>query len=124
MSALAQLHDALLELVKASPIKHRLALAFSNCLKRIDPADLPSEVRPDFLGLIAELQSVQPLPGETAVQATVRKMSAEQADHCAARIVAIYDGIARAPASLARIPARDRRDEASQVVPLLYAAEA
>lgn len=124
MSALGRLHGATLELVKASPIKQRLALAFSNYLKELDPADLPLEIRPTFLGLLADLECVKPLPGESAVQATVRKMSAEQADRCAASIVELYDGVARAPSSVTRIPVRDKRDETPQVVPLLYAAEA
>lgn len=124
MSALGRLHGATLELVKSTPIKQRLALAFSNHLKELDPADLPLEARSTFLGLVADLECVKPLPGETAVQATVRKMSSEQADLCATRIVGLYDDVARAPSSVTRIPVRDKRDENSQVVPLLYAAEA
>lgn len=124
MSALGRLHDATLELVKASPIKQRLAFAFSNYLKDLDPSDLPTEIRQTFLGLLADLESVKPLPGESAVQATVRKMSPEQADRYAACIVELYDGVARAPSSVTRINVRDKREEAPQVVPLLYAAEA
>jgi hypothetical protein len=124
MSALGRLHGATLELVKGSPIKQRLALAFSNHLKELDPSDLPAEMRPAFLGLVADLECVKPLPGESAVQATVRKMSPEQVDRCAACIVELYDGVARAPTSIARLAPRDKREDSPQVVPLLFAAEA
>lgn len=124
MSALGRLYGATLELVRSAPIKQRLALAFSNHLKELDPSELPADMRPAFLDLRADLESVKPLPGESAVQATVRKMSADQADRCATCIVELYDGVARAPSTVTRLNAREKREDSPQVVPLLYAAEA
>lgn len=127
MTAWSRLHAATLELVKGSSIKQRLAVAYSSYLREVDPGELPSEIRSEFLDLIAELERVKPLPGETAVQATVRKMSADQADACAGRIVQIYGDLARSSAPpvsvVTRIPMRDKRDDAAPL-PLLYAAEA
>ena len=70
------------------------------------------------------------MPGETPVQATVRKMSAEDADLFAARIVVLFGEVARAsaapPVEVAAHDSRHERyaEEADNVVPLLYAAEA
>ena len=85
--------------------------------------DLPDAWREEFASICAELEMVRPLPGETAVQATVRKMSAEQADRCAARIVALVTGYAREAAGMLPRPTRDPRDRGDTVIPL-FAAEA
>jgi hypothetical protein len=122
MTAWNRLHAATLELVSSAPIKQRLSAAFSNHLKHIDTDELPEEVRASFLDLSQMLESVKPLPGETAVQATVRKMSPDQIDRCAIRIVELLGELNRAQANLARA-ARDKRENADTVVPL-FAAEA
>jgi hypothetical protein len=80
-------------------------------------------LRGPFADLHAELESVKPLPGETAVQATVRKMSHDQAEQFAARIVGLYGDLLRAPSSITKLPLRDKREDAA-VVPLMFAAEA
>ncbi len=122
-SAHGRLHAATLELTKSSAMKQRLASAFSTFLKDLDVDELPTELRPAFTALHAELESVRPLSGETAVQATVRKMSPEQAERFAARIVDLYGDLLRAPSSVTKLPVREKRDEIA-VVPLLVAAEA
>jgi len=130
MSAWGKLHAATLELAKASPIKQRLACAFSKHLKYLDAAQLPPALRCEFHDLVRGLEAVSPLPGETPVQATVRKMSAEDADVYAARIVVLFGEVARASAARSHElesdePRRERfSDDAMNVVPLLYAAEA
>ncbi len=130
MSAWGKLHAATLELAKATPIKQRLACAFSKHLKYLDAAQLPPALRCEFLDLVRGLESVAPLPGESPVQATVRKMSAEDADLFAARIVVLFGEVARASAlrsleSEVDEPRRERfADDGLNVVPLLYAAEA
>jgi hypothetical protein len=130
MSAWGKLHAATLELAKATPIKQRLACAFSKHLKHIDASQLPAALRCEFHDLMRALEAVRPLPGETPVQATVRKMSAEDADLYAARIVVLFGEVARAGATRLHDAEADesRRerfaDEADNVVPLLYAAEA
>ena len=131
MSAWGKLHAATLELAKASPIKQRLAQAFSKHLKYIDAAELPGSLRCEFHDIVRGLEAIPGLPGETAVQATVRKMSAEDADLFAARIVVLFGEVARASATrtaeaepaAARLE-RFAEESHSVVVPLLYAAEA
>lgn len=131
MGAWGKLHAATLELAKATPIKQRLTCAYSKHLKHIDASDLPPALRCEFHDLLRGLEAVAPLPGETPVQATVRKMSAEDADVVAARIVVLFGEVARISASRppheveADAPRRERySDDAANVVPLLYAAEA
>lgn len=114
------LQQALIELVGNPSLKQRLITAYSKHLKHLDGDDLPEGLREDFAALRAELEAVRPMPGETSVQATVRKMSADQADRCAARIAALVTGYARDAAGMAPRPARDYSDT---VIPL-FAVEA
>lgn len=129
MSACGKLHAATVELTRGTSLKHRLAVAFSKHLREIETADLPAALQDQFIALRAGLESVRPLPGETAVQATVRKMSVEEANLYAARIVDLFGEVIRAtnvtPISRAAETAplnvyRDR-PETLHIVPLLYA---
>lgn len=74
-------------LVSAGPIKHRLAEAYRNHLANLDRDELPTEIRDEFSSLSNCMCRVRPLRGETAVQATVRKMSDREAGGIAVRIV-------------------------------------
>jgi carboxypeptidase Taq len=97
----------------------------------LDVADLPSSLRPEFLAILRGFEAVTPLPGETPIHATVRKMSGEDAERLAARVVELFGEVARSAAptlALAKEP-NDRRserfgDESDNVIPLLYASEA
>ena len=130
MSAWGMLHAATLELAKSTPIKQRLVCSFSKHLRHIEPAQLPAALRCEFHDLMRGLEAVSPMPGESPVQATVRKMSTEDADLFATRIVVLFGEVARASAPAAiEIPAHEPRheryvDDADNVVPLHYAAEA
>ena len=131
MTAWSRLHAATLELTKGTSIKQRLASAFSNHLCRLDPAELPADLQEEFTGLLRGLASVRPLPGESAIQATVRKMSADEADRYAARIVGLFGDLARravtpvAPVVVGLPTSRyEGHEDARAAVPLLYAAEA
>jgi len=130
MCACGKLHAATLELTKGTSLKHRLSAAFSNYLRDLDASELPATLQDEFRAIIQGLEAVTPLPGESAVQATVRKMSAEQADLFATRIVDLFGKVARAstvpprasePVSISGF--RDRSDGRT-AVPRLYAAEA
>src|SRR5262245_66127301 len=74
-------------LASAGPIKHRLHEAYREHLAGIDEEELPKEVREEFSSLSTCMSSVRPMRGETAVQATVRKMSDRDAGGYAMRIV-------------------------------------
>ncbi|HEY4968361.1 MAG TPA: hypothetical protein VII35_00555, partial [Steroidobacteraceae bacterium] len=80
-------HYATLELVRSTPIKQRLISAYRRHLAALPEDQLPSEVRESFGHVMRVLRGVQPLPGEDAVAASVRKMSNQEADECASLIV-------------------------------------
>jgi hypothetical protein len=90
VSAWECFHFATLELVRSTPIKQRLISAYRRHLASLQENDLPSEVRESYGQVIRSLCGVQPLRGEDAVTASVRKMSNQEADDCAAQIVEIF----------------------------------
>lgn len=107
MSAAAweSLHKAALELAKPSALKQRLTDAFTRHLLDLPSNEIPGELRPDFEALRLSMTRVRPLQGESAVAATVRKMSIGEADQCAARIIALLDALHRTPAAAPAKPA-------------------
>ncbi len=96
LSAWESLHFATLELVRSTPIKHRLVSAYRRHLAALPAEQLPAEVRQPFEHLMAALQGVPPLRGEDAVSASVRKMSNQEADDYSTQIVEIYGVTCRA----------------------------
>ena len=97
MSAAAweSFHRATLELAKPAALKQRLTDAFSRHLQDMPASELPGELRGEFESLRKRMTVVSPSRGETAVVATVRKMSPDEADACAACIVALLDALHR-----------------------------
>jgi hypothetical protein len=91
---LENLHSATLELVRSTAIKQRLISA-SRHLTPLAEDQLPNETRGSFAQLMRSLAGVQPQRGEDAVVASVRKMSNQQADDCAALIVEIFGALCR-----------------------------
>ena len=83
-------------LVSAGPIKQRLLEAYRQHLAPLDQEQLPKEIREEFSSLCTCMCCVRPLRGETAVQATVRKMSDAEAGLKATQIVNMLQVIARA----------------------------
>ncbi len=86
---------ATLELVRSSPIKQRLVCAYRRHLAALPPEHVPDDVRGSYLQVKQVLCGVQPLRGEDAVAASVRKMSNQDADDCAALIVEIFGMMSR-----------------------------
>ena len=82
-------------LVTAGPVKQRLAQAYTAHLSRLTGDEIPREYRDEFAAIGARLESVQPLRGETAVQASVRKMSDFEAAAYAVRIVDLLGAMIR-----------------------------
>jgi len=83
-------------LASSGPIKHRLAEAYRTHLEGIDQDELPKEIRDDYSTLSTCMRRVRPMRGETAIQATVRKMSDLEAGDVAVKIVNMLGVIARA----------------------------
>ncbi|HEX3949293.1 MAG TPA: hypothetical protein VHW95_05525 [Steroidobacteraceae bacterium] len=90
ISAWECLHFATLELVRSTPIKQRLISAYRRYFAALPAEEVPSEVRESYAHVMSCLCGVQPLRGEDAVAASVRKMSNQEADECAAQIVEIF----------------------------------
>jgi hypothetical protein len=90
ISASECFHFATLELVRSTPIKQRLVCAYRRHLASLPEEEIPAEIREIFGQVMRSLRGVQPLPGEDAVTASVRKMSNQEADDCAALIVEIF----------------------------------
>jgi len=95
-------HFATLELVRSTPIKQRLICAYRRHLVALRPEHVPDEVRGSYVQVTRALSGVQPLRGEDAVAASVRKMSVQDADDCAALIVEIFGMMCRRHAEAAR----------------------
>jgi hypothetical protein len=83
-------HFATLELVRSTPIKQRLVCAYRRYLGSLSADEVPTEVREPYGQVMRSLCGVKPLRGEDAVAASVRKMSNQEADECAAQIVEIF----------------------------------
>ena len=90
ISAWECFHFATLELVRSTPIKQRLVCAYRRYLASLPPEEVPAEIRESYGQVGRSLCGVQPLRGEDAVAASVRKMSNQEADECAAQIVEIF----------------------------------
>jgi len=88
-------HFATLELVRSTPIKQRLICAYRRHLASIATDQLPSDIRESFAKIVGHLCGVQPQRGEDAVAASVRKMSNQEADDCAALIVELFGRMSR-----------------------------
>jgi hypothetical protein len=128
------LHFATLELVRSTPIKQRLISAYRRHLFSLPADQLPNEVRETFGQVMKSLHGVQPQKGEDAVAASVRKMSNQEADDCAAQIVEIFGitcrellNAARVSAEVVQLHGADReqpqeRDTADFEVPALIAS--
>jgi hypothetical protein len=95
-------HLATLELVRSTPIKQRLICAYRRYLVALPADEVPNEVREPYSQVMRCLCGVAPLRGEDAVAASVRKMSNQEADECAAQIVEIFGLMCKSQHSAAR----------------------
>lgn len=99
-------------------IKQRLVQSYEDNLEGIECDDLPVAARQPYADLRAMLQSVSPLNGEGAVRATVRKMSANDAEACAKLMVQLLAEVIRHSGSeQKRLPLQ--ADERAVVPPFL-----
>ena len=88
-------HAALTVLATHGHIKQRLTKAYEEHLHDIDEDDLPISLKQSFADLRRSMQSVTPLQGESAICASVHKMSPDDAGECAAEIVTLFGELAR-----------------------------
>jgi hypothetical protein len=66
--------------VGAEPIKQRLAEAWLSGLDSIGVGELPEPLRPEFRRLRQAMHAAEPQPHESPAHASVRKMSATEAE--------------------------------------------
>jgi len=71
-------------------IKQRLVKAYEENLAVIEDEDLPISVKQSFADLRHIMSRVDPVKGEGPIRASVRKMSVEEADECAHKVVDLY----------------------------------
>jgi len=116
-----RLQGATLSLARSAPIKERLTDAFRNHLALIEEDELPCELREEFRTLHHDVTRKPPLlRGEDALRATVRKLSCDEAEAIACRVVHLFVDLTRTQTTGARQKAAK---VAAAVVPL-YLAEA
>jgi hypothetical protein len=123
MNHVRTLHEAALELVSHLPLKQRLINAYSKHLENLEADLLPSAAADEWSRLRAELTAHTPMRGETAIQATVRKLSQAELEALAARILVLY----RDAGSLGtlRVVEDTRASESAQTeIPLSFLARA
>lgn len=113
------LQQATVTLSQGGSIKERLAEAYSLHLIRVDAGDLPDHLRNEFSQLHAALHREPPLPRESAIRASIRKMSIADASRYAALVVQIFAALARSTT-----PAIAWRGARAAPVVALLAAEA
>ncbi len=82
-------------LSSSGPIKQRLATAYTKHLAAVNCEELPREFRDEFVSIGSSLSAVTPLRGETAVQASIRKMSDFEAAGHALRIINLMGALIR-----------------------------
>jgi hypothetical protein len=102
--SLSHLRRAALLLVGPGPVKQRLCEATVRHLLDVNPAELPTELAASYRELMTSLRSTQAIGGMGPVEATVRKMSDQEAAACAARVLDLYVGLSGAR------PGRDTRE--------------
>ena len=78
---------ALRHCVSGKPLKERLADAWINELEDIGISELPEQLRAEFRRLRESMHTAVPQPNEPVARASIRKMSAEQAERETCRIL-------------------------------------
>lgn len=114
-----KLQQATLCLSQDGPIKDRLAAAYDAHLNAVEAESLPENLREDFGALCAALHREAPQVRESAVRASVRKMSTHEASSYAAMVVRLFAAMARMEATQSYAPLRAGRNSVVQ----LFAAE-
>lgn len=89
------LQQAAITLSQGGNIKDRLADAYATHLIQVDVEDLPETLRDEFECLCQAMRRERPLPRESAIRASVRKMSNDEAARHAALVVRIFAAVAR-----------------------------
>lgn len=98
-----RLFSAARTLIGDGPIKQRLVAGWLEYLEPLREEEIPEPIRPKFLSLRQALTAVAPTNGESAVQASVRKMSPLDAQRYATSILLMIAEMVRIRGSGERI---------------------
>ena len=102
-------------------LKDRIVAAWSAHLESLDPLLLPEDVRAEFILLGALLHATRALRGDTALRASVRKLSPLETEQCAAFLVrALASTVAHATLATREAEA-GRAEETARVTTLRIA---
>lgn len=88
--SLQKFKAAALVLARSGTVKERLHAAYRQQLCDVDTEQLPTEIRDDFCTLLRTLTRERPLRGEDAAAATIRKLSADEAEQLAALLIDLF----------------------------------
>lgn len=88
--AVQKFKSAALVLARSGTVKERLHAAYRQHLCDIEAESLPSEIRDDYCALLRTLTRERPLRGEDAATATIRKLSAEEAERLSALLIDMF----------------------------------
>jgi len=99
MSCADRFHSAVMVLAGDGHVKQRLERAYEENLAELSEDELPQDLHGDFCALRNRMTSVQPVTGEGPIRATVRKMSAKEASHCAVSVISMYGEMMRRSSS-------------------------
>ena len=89
-------YAAVLVLVGPGRIKQRLVKAYEENLSVIEDEDLPIAVKQSFADLRHMMNRVDPvMKWEGRIRASVRKMSVDEADECAHKMIDLYTDMLR-----------------------------
>jgi len=100
-------------------IKQRLIQAYEDNLAHIDDNTIPITVRESFAKLSCLMNHVEPLNGEGPICASVRKMSIDEADECARKIIDLYGDMLRFDINSQVSLPLQMEDKSSVVAPIL-----
>lgn len=98
-----RIFSAIRSLSADGPIKHRLVAAYQEYLEDLREDELPEAIRPKFMALREALTAVGPANGESAVHASVRKMSPIDAQRYATSILLMLGEMVRIKGSGERL---------------------
>ena len=89
-------YAAVRTLTTDEPVKQRLVRAYVEHLEALPEDAVPEAIRARFEALRQAMTAVAPTEKETAVQVSVRKMSATEAGRLVRSIVGMFAGLVRA----------------------------
>lgn len=120
-SAWEKFRESALVMARSGTVKERLHTAFRTQLVDLDVAELPFELRDEFVAFRRALTRERPMRGEDAVTATIRKLSSQEADRLAATLIEMFARMSMPGIGLEGALDPAESPERARVVPLFQA---